>query len=265
LGGGWGVECHRLAWFGMPNGPPVVLPRGRCSCCASASCSVLLRCPGSRRLLRFRCCWGPAGCSSCRCRLVRRRRGRNQSRLAFGPLLPGFLVRQCSHALHDPSTCGKARPHAGQRRCCTWKFGLRPGLRGGTPVLHSSLVIWAHRRVVEVARELLRVVERSSKRIPMHLHAVQGAPGVFWYAPSNGPGHPVLWNLCSRCSPLCRLSALKPTFPAAMESELPGTGGGTGLPVRWDRTPIPAPRACPGGPFPEISKILKKTRHNYQV
>jgi hypothetical protein len=29
----------------------------------------------------------------------------------------------------------KVRPHAGQRRCCTWKFGLRPGLRGaGTPV-----------------------------------------------------------------------------------------------------------------------------------
>jgi hypothetical protein len=26
---------------------------------------------------------------------------------------------------------------------------------------------------------------------------VQGAPGVFWYAPSTGPGQPVLWNLCS--------------------------------------------------------------------
>jgi hypothetical protein len=48
----------------------------------------------------------------------------------------------------------------------------------------SSLVIWAHRRVVEVARPWLHasfsMPSRSSKRTPMHLHAVQGAPGVFW-------------------------------------------------------------------------------------
>jgi hypothetical protein len=29
----------------------------------------------------------------------------------------------------------------------------------------------------------------------VHRHAVQGAPGVLWYAPSTRPGHPVLWNL----------------------------------------------------------------------
>jgi hypothetical protein len=37
--------------------------------------------------------------------------------------------------------------------------------------------------------------------MPMHLHAVQGAPGVVWCASSTGPGHSVLWNLCSRCRP----------------------------------------------------------------
>jgi hypothetical protein len=76
----------------------------------------------------------------------------------FGPLLPGFLARQCSHALHDSSTCGKVRPHAGQRRCCTWKFGLSEAWAARWHAC-SSLVIWAHRRVVEVARELLRAVE----------------------------------------------------------------------------------------------------------
>jgi hypothetical protein len=45
---------------------------------------------------------------------------------------------------------------------------------------------------------------RSWKRMPMHLHAVQGAPGVFWYASSTVPGQPVLWNLCSRCRPPAR-------------------------------------------------------------
>jgi hypothetical protein len=53
---------------------------------------ALLRCLGmhSRRLLRFRrCCRGLAGCSSFRCRLVRRRQGRNQSRLV------ARLVRCC--------------------------------------------------------------------------------------------------------------------------------------------------------------------------
>jgi hypothetical protein len=40
----------------------------------------------------------------------------------------------CTPRTTQSSTCGRVRPHAGQRRCCTWKFGLRPGLRGGTPV-----------------------------------------------------------------------------------------------------------------------------------
>ena len=40
-----------------------------------------------------------------------------------------------------------------------------------------------------------------------------------------------------------------------VQRELGESGGGAGRPVRWHRTSIPAPHACPGGPCPEIAKI----------
>jgi hypothetical protein len=126
------------------------------------SCSALLRCLGSRLLLRFRCCRGLAGCSSYRFRLVRRPSSPGAEPKPFGPLLPGFLARHTSHAVHDSSTCCRVRPHAGQRRCCTWKFGLRPGLCDGMPA-PVWLSGWAYRREVEVAREFLGVVEDLGK------------------------------------------------------------------------------------------------------
>jgi hypothetical protein len=101
--------------------------------------------------------------------------------------------------------------------------------------------------------------------------AVVSAPGpevcnlAGWWV-REGISRPHLGLACNTGQPwsLCRLSALNPTFPAAVEGELPGSGG-AGRPVRWHRTPIPAPHACPRGPCPEIAKILKKTRHNYHV
>jgi hypothetical protein len=76
----------------------------------------------------------------------------------FGPLLPGFLARQRPHAFHDSSTCGKVRPHAGQRGCCTY-LEVWPEAWIARGHACSSLAIWAHRRVVEVACELLGAVE----------------------------------------------------------------------------------------------------------
>jgi hypothetical protein len=64
----------------------------------------------------------------------------------------------------------------------------------------------------------------------------------------------------ARSQKLCRLSALKSTFPATMQRKSRESGGGAGRPVRSDRTPIPTPHACPHAPCPEIAKILKKTR-----
>jgi hypothetical protein len=46
---------------------------------------------------------------------------------------------------------------------------------------------------------------RHSKRAPIHRHAVQGAPGVRFFSSSTEPGHPVLWNLCSRCADRLRV------------------------------------------------------------
>jgi hypothetical protein len=53
---------------------------------------------------------------------------------------------------------------------------------------------------------------------------------------------------------LCRLSALKSTFPATIQHKSRESGGGAGRPVRSDRTPAPAPHACPHAPCPEIAK-----------
>jgi hypothetical protein len=54
---------------------------------------------------------------------------------------------------------------------------------------------------------------------------------------------------------LCRLGALKSTFPATMQGEPRESGGGAGRPVRAARTPNPARPACPHAPCPEIAKI----------
>jgi hypothetical protein len=65
----------------------------------------------------------------------------------------------------------------------------------------SSLVIWAHRRVVEVARELLRVAEELEEDSHASACCAERSRCVLVYTSSTEPEHPVLWNLCSRCSP----------------------------------------------------------------
>jgi hypothetical protein len=76
----------------------------------------------------------------------------------FGPLLSGFLSRHTSHALHDSSTSVRARPRACWAEEVLY-LEVWPEAWAAWWHSCSSLVVWAYRREVEVARELLGVVE----------------------------------------------------------------------------------------------------------
>jgi hypothetical protein len=56
-----------------------------------------------------------------------------------------------------------------------------------------------------------------------------------------------IWHMDHRTPDalLCRLSALKPTFPATMQSKSRESGGGAGRPVRRRRAGRPSPRSTP--------------------
>jgi hypothetical protein len=85
----------------------------------------------------------------------------------------------------------------------SWKFGLGPGLRGGTPapVWWSGLAI---EKQVEIARELLGVVEdlKEVAHAPSCCAERPGCVLVCFFSCAAVPGQPVLWNLCSLL-PLC--------------------------------------------------------------
>jgi hypothetical protein len=90
---------------------------------------------------------------------------------------------------------------------------------------------------------------------------------VWWIAGPETPTAPRLRETqrCGGCSRrcLCRLGALKSTFPAMVQSESRESGVVPGRFVRWHRTPIPTPHACPHAPCPAHSKNLKKDATNY--
>jgi hypothetical protein len=101
----------------------------------------------------------------------------------------------------------------------------------------------------------IRLAKKNARRPGPGALCPKAWPGWLSYAALSQAGQEEQSNgFATIHKGICRLGALKSTFPAVVQSELPETGSGAGRPVRRRRTPIPAPIACPGGPLPRNSK-----------